>query len=56
MSGSNEPTDRASALSVEPIDRLVGPLARFLHVEAASGVVLLRWLLPEVPPAANEAR
>ena len=25
----------------EPIDRLVGPLARFLHVEAASGVVLL---------------
>ena len=25
----------------EPIDRLVGPLARFLHIEAASGVVLL---------------
>ena len=25
----------------EPIDRLVGPLAKFLHVEAASGVVLL---------------
>ena len=26
MSGSNEPTERASALSVEPIDRLGGPL------------------------------
>ena len=25
----------------EPIHRLVGPLERFLHVEAASGVVLL---------------
>jgi NhaA family Na+:H+ antiporter len=25
----------------EPIDRLVGPIQRFLHVEAASGVVLL---------------
>jgi NhaA family Na+:H+ antiporter len=28
-------------LPKEPIDRLVGPLARFLHVEAASGIVLL---------------
>ena len=25
----------------EPVDRLVGPLARFLHVEAASGIILL---------------
>ena len=25
----------------EPIDRLVEPFARFLHVEAASGIVLL---------------
>jgi NhaA family Na+:H+ antiporter len=29
------------ALPEQPIDRLVGPLARFLHVEAASGIVLL---------------
>jgi NhaA family Na+:H+ antiporter len=28
-------------LPSEPIDRVVGPLARFLHVEAASGIVLL---------------
>jgi len=28
-------------LPEEPIDRLVGPLARFLHVEAASGIALL---------------
>ena len=28
-------------LPEEPIDRLVGPFARFLHVEAASGIVLL---------------
>jgi len=28
-------------LPQEPIDRLVGPFARFLHVEAASGIVLL---------------
>ena len=28
-------------LPQEPIDRLVGPFARFLHVEASSGLVLL---------------
>lgn len=33
---SNEP-----ALPRKPIDRLVGPFVRFLHIEAASGVVLL---------------
>ena len=32
-----EPTD----LPREPIHRLIGPLERFLHVEAAAGVVLL---------------
>jgi NhaA family Na+:H+ antiporter len=32
---------RRVELPEEPIDRLVGPLARFLHVEAASGIVLL---------------
>jgi Na+:H+ antiporter, NhaA family len=30
-----------SALPREPIDRLIGPLERFLHVEAAGGIVLL---------------
>ena len=25
----------------EPVDRVVAPLARFLHVEAAGGIVLL---------------
>jgi NhaA family Na+:H+ antiporter len=36
-------TTRDSAVSTpeEPIDRIVSPLARFLHVEAAGGVVLL---------------
>ena len=35
--------DRSTTPSLPraPIDRLVGPLARFLHIEAASGVVLL---------------
>src|SRR5436190_18138332 len=28
-------------LPVEPIDRLIKPIVRFLHIEAASGVVLL---------------
>jgi NhaA family Na+:H+ antiporter len=31
----------SSALPPEPIDRLLQPLARFLHVEAAGGVLLL---------------
>jgi len=33
-------TQKAS-LPAEPIDRIVGPITRFLHVESASGVVLL---------------
>ena len=32
---------REVRLPAEPIDRVVGPIARFLHVESASGVVLL---------------
>ncbi len=36
-----EPEDPQIQLPREPIYRLVGPLERFLHVEAASGVVLL---------------
>ncbi len=36
-----EPEDTQVQLPKEPIHRLVGPLERFLHVEAASGVVLL---------------
>lgn len=35
------PTDHDTHLPPPPIRRLVGPLARFLHVESASGVVLL---------------
>jgi len=30
-----------SSLPTEPIDRVIGPINRFLHIEAASGVVLL---------------
>jgi Na+:H+ antiporter, NhaA family len=33
--------DRAKVFPHEPIDRLIGPLERFVHVEAASGIVLL---------------
>ena len=33
--------ERRAELPEAPIDRLVGPFTRFLHVEAASGVVLL---------------
>ena len=33
--------EQAADLPRTPIDRLVGPFARFLHVEAASGIVLL---------------
>lgn len=33
--------DHRDPLPREPIDRLIGPLERFLHVEAAGGVVLL---------------
>ena len=33
--------DRELELPKQPIDRVVGPLLRFLHVEAASGVVLV---------------
>jgi NhaA family Na+:H+ antiporter len=32
-------------LPEEPVDRLVAPIARFLHVEAASGVVLLLFAM-----------
>jgi len=37
--------DRERILPAEPIDRLIGPLERFLHVEAASGIVLLACTL-----------
>lgn len=32
---------QAPQLPHEPIDRILGPLERFLHIEAAGGVVLL---------------
>ena len=39
----SEPGDggQRAELPEAPIDRLVGPLARFLHIEATSGIVLL---------------
>jgi NhaA family Na+:H+ antiporter len=37
----SRPESRSAGLPREPIDRFVRPLVRFLHVEAASGVVLL---------------
>ncbi len=37
----NDGTDNDPRIPREPIDRVIGPLERFLHVEAASGVVLL---------------
>jgi NhaA family Na+:H+ antiporter len=40
VSEPNSPST-ASALPPEPIDRILQPLARFLHVEATSGVLLL---------------
>ena len=36
-----ENKNQNSPYPVAPIDRLAGPIARFLHIEAASGVVLL---------------
>jgi len=36
-----EGDDRPVAMPAEPIDRLVAPIERFLHIEAASGIVLL---------------
>ena len=44
--GNGEMTDRPAltqkaSLPVEPIDRVLDPIARFLHVESAGGVVLL---------------
>jgi NhaA family Na+:H+ antiporter len=38
-------TDREEILPGDPIDRWLGPLEHFLHVEAASGVVLLACTL-----------
>jgi Na+:H+ antiporter, NhaA family len=38
MHGANERTPR---LPEQPIHRLIGPLERFMHVEAAGGIVLL---------------
>jgi NhaA family Na+:H+ antiporter len=37
----DRPSTHDARLPAEPIDRVVEPVARFLHVEAASGVVLL---------------
>src|SRR5215468_8860634 len=37
--------DSPTPLPVEPVDRLIAPLERFLHVEAAGGIVLLACTL-----------
>jgi len=34
-------SERRPRLPAQPIDRLIGPLERFMHVEAAAGIVLL---------------
>jgi NhaA family Na+:H+ antiporter len=41
-------TDEATELPSAPIDRVVEPLVRFMHVEAASGVVLLAAALAAI--------
>lgn len=41
MAESHRAISGTDSLPSEPIDRIVQPLARFLHVEAASGIVLL---------------
>ncbi|HXG28713.1 MAG TPA: Na+/H+ antiporter NhaA [Nevskiales bacterium] len=42
---SHTPSAAEARLPTEPIDRLVDPIARFLHIQAASGVVLLLFTL-----------
>lgn len=41
MAEHQDPSDEELVLPVRPVDRLINPIARFLHVEAASGFVLL---------------
>jgi NhaA family Na+:H+ antiporter len=41
MSGSTDPSDEHARLPKERIDAYVDPLRHFLHIESASGVVLL---------------
>ena len=38
---SRNPSDAPVSLPVAPVDRWLAPLSRFLHIEAASGIVLL---------------
>ncbi|MCH7548127.1 MAG: sodium:proton antiporter, partial [Candidatus Krumholzibacteriota bacterium] len=38
---THPPSHNGYSLPKAPIDRLVAPIERFLHVEAAGGVVLL---------------
>jgi hypothetical protein len=38
---SRDPLDASVSLPVAPVDRWLAPLSRFLHIEAASGIVLL---------------
>jgi len=41
MAGSDTSSTVAAGLPEEPVDRLVAPISRFLHIEAASGIALL---------------
>lgn len=41
MAEHQNPVPEDLAFPVQPVDRLIQPIARFLHVEAASGLVLL---------------
>jgi Na+:H+ antiporter, NhaA family len=39
--GTSRDSTHRHSIPTEPIDRIVEPIARFLHVEAASGIILL---------------
>lgn len=41
MRDATQPLDEQPCLPTEPIDTVVDPLKRFLHIESASGVILL---------------
>jgi NhaA family Na+:H+ antiporter len=41
MAASHKKSSATAPLPKRPVDRLLGPIHRFLHIEAASGVVLL---------------
>ena len=54
-SAERSPPNASTALPAGPIHHIVSPLRRFLHVEAASGVVLLLWHRPVLTPPPDVA-